>query len=291
MSTESEYQLSIGQFSIITRLSKKALRLYDQKGLLVPSRDPLNNYRFYQADQIDIGLKIKYFTWMGFSLKEVQEILSKMNDPDQNLDQFESLFKKRLAETQMEIQRLKKVEEILHGKSIIDVLYVKTTLPTIKSVPEIRVVSYRARGPVGNFVGEMMGKVMGQIYRPDNQRGQITIKGSPILLYVDHDLGKNIDEQDFNLLDLDMEIAIPISGKINIDNDFEVKNLPACKVISVTHSGPYDEIEGAYVKIYNYLKKKAYKVKGVFREIYLNDPNQVSKEQILTEVQLPIELL
>lgn len=46
--------LTIGEFSRRTRLSPKALRLYDELGLVVPARtDPTNGYRLYAEDQVE----------------------------------------------------------------------------------------------------------------------------------------------------------------------------------------------------------------------------------------------
>jgi hypothetical protein len=46
--------LSIGEFANHSRLSPKALRLYDQMGLLLPARaDAACGYRFYGIDQLE----------------------------------------------------------------------------------------------------------------------------------------------------------------------------------------------------------------------------------------------
>ena len=45
---------SIGEFAAATRLSPKALRLYDELGLLPPARvDPDSGYRWYAEDQVE----------------------------------------------------------------------------------------------------------------------------------------------------------------------------------------------------------------------------------------------
>ena len=76
MSPDEGIQISIGKFSQITSLSPRALRLYDEKGLLSPKRDRFNNYRFYTSQQIESGLKIKTLSWMGFSCAEIDEIMA-----------------------------------------------------------------------------------------------------------------------------------------------------------------------------------------------------------------------
>jgi DNA-binding transcriptional MerR regulator len=64
-------QIPIGRFSVVTRLSLKALRYYDEKGILVPkAKDPFTGYRYYTGDQIAVGVKISTLTGLGFSLEE-----------------------------------------------------------------------------------------------------------------------------------------------------------------------------------------------------------------------------
>jgi DNA-binding transcriptional MerR regulator len=50
-------QIPIGRFSTVTRLTKKALRLYDKRELLVPkAKDNVTGYRYYTGDQIQRGV-------------------------------------------------------------------------------------------------------------------------------------------------------------------------------------------------------------------------------------------
>lgn len=52
--TAPTHLLPIGAFARRSRLSLKALRLYDELGLLPPARvDPETGYRSYVADQVD----------------------------------------------------------------------------------------------------------------------------------------------------------------------------------------------------------------------------------------------
>jgi hypothetical protein len=49
----AEDQIPIGRFSLITRFSRKALRLYDDRGLLVPgTKDVCTGYRYYTTARI-----------------------------------------------------------------------------------------------------------------------------------------------------------------------------------------------------------------------------------------------
>ena len=47
-------EVSIGEFARRSRLSLKALRLYDELGVLVPSRvDQVSGYRYYDTAQLE----------------------------------------------------------------------------------------------------------------------------------------------------------------------------------------------------------------------------------------------
>jgi effector-binding domain-containing protein len=281
MSPEKELMIPIGQFSFITQLSRRALRLYDEKGLLTPERDRLNNYRYYTHDQIETGLRIKVLGWMGFGCADIRELLGYLDDPRAHECRIEEMLKRRLAETQLDIQRLKKVEEVLNGKAALEVLSMTSTEPVIKNIPEMRVISKRGRGPVPQLIISMVQDILGQINSPSNQRGNVSIAGYPMTIF--HDPAEEIDAGD-----VDIEIAFPITGRISAGPGFEVKAVPEHKVVSIFHTGPYGECEGAYAKAMDYIGKNKLSVAGPFREIYMNSPEEVPESQLLTEIQVPI---
>lgn len=69
--------LSIGEFSNICQVSTKALRYYDEIGLLKPSEiNPENGYRYYSIDQLERMLFINRLKSYSFSLEEIKEFLA-----------------------------------------------------------------------------------------------------------------------------------------------------------------------------------------------------------------------
>ncbi len=287
MSPDTGIQISIGKFSQITALSQRALRLYDEKGFLVPKRDRFNNYRYYTADQIEAGLKIKMLNWMGFSCAEVEEILVCLDDPARYEARIEQLFKQRLAMTQIEIQKLKKVEEVLQGKKALEVLYMTSTEPAVKEIPDARVISKSGKGPAEKLIPQLIGEVMQQIFSPANQRGNVNIAGPIMLLFEDWMLTRMPGEVK-DAGEMVFEIAVPIVGRISVEQGFDVKTLPGGKMVSVIHTGSYSEVGGAYTKALGYLNANGLKIGGKCRELYLNDPRAVSEKELLTEIQIPL---
>lgn len=69
--------ISIGQFSSLTWLSPKALRLYQSQGLLQPAWiDPASGYRYYQPAQIPIATRISFLRRAGVSLTGIAAFLA-----------------------------------------------------------------------------------------------------------------------------------------------------------------------------------------------------------------------
>lgn len=69
-------EMSIGEFARRSRLSPKALRLYDELGLLTPVRvDDSTGYRFYIADQLERARLVAALRQLQMPLAEIKAIL------------------------------------------------------------------------------------------------------------------------------------------------------------------------------------------------------------------------
>lgn len=275
MSSEA---ISIGRFSQITRLTQKALRLYDERGLLVPSiKEPMTGYRYYSLNQIEDGFKIKFLVSVGFNLSEIAELLESAERKD--MDRINTLFSKRLVDVQQDIQRLNRIEALLLGKTSIEGLFMSTSEPMVKEISPMRVICKREIGTYGATISKLIGEIMGQIFHPRNQKERVAITGPP--MYICHD--KSYKESD-----ADIEMAVPITGRISIDPEFEVKNLPGGKVIFAIHSGTYRNIGETYIKIFEFAVKNNYEIQGLTRELYITNPKEKPENELITEVQLPV---
>ncbi len=73
-------ELGAGEFSAVTGLSVKALRLYDERGLLVPARvDRATGYRRYAEDQIVTAGRIALLRRAGIGLADIARFLAAPN--------------------------------------------------------------------------------------------------------------------------------------------------------------------------------------------------------------------
>ena len=68
--------MGIGEFARLSRLSPKALRLYDESGLLAPAQvDPESGYRWYAAEQLDQARLVASLRQIGVPLARISAIL------------------------------------------------------------------------------------------------------------------------------------------------------------------------------------------------------------------------
>jgi len=272
-------QIPIGRFSQITRLSKKALRLYDEKKILNPAiKDDLTGYRYYSIEQIELGLKIKFLSWIGFGLNEIKLILEAIkNDEEAGIDE---MFSRKLKDIEIEIEKLTRLKDVLVGKTKIADLLIGVSEPSVKMISSLRVLSKREIGTYEITINKIINELRSQILNKKNQQEHVKIKGPPI--YICHD--KSYKEKN-----ADIEVAFPISGRISVDEGFNVKNLPSEKVIYVICKGSYSNLDSGYMKIFNHATRNGLIVIGPSRQIYLTNPKVKSGTELITEIQLPIE--
>lgn len=72
--------ITIGEFALSTGVSVKALRFYDERGLLTPAEvDPHSGYRRYRAAQMRTAVTIRILRTAGLSVEDVKTALE---EPD-----------------------------------------------------------------------------------------------------------------------------------------------------------------------------------------------------------------
>ncbi|WP_072802610.1 MerR family transcriptional regulator [Rhodococcoides yunnanense] len=70
-------QVPIGDFAVMSSLSRKALRHYHDIGILEPAHiDPYTRYRFYDTGQVDHAHIIRRFRSLGMPIPDIKALLS-----------------------------------------------------------------------------------------------------------------------------------------------------------------------------------------------------------------------
>jgi DNA-binding transcriptional MerR regulator len=108
--------LSIGRFSRLSGLGVKALRNYDEIGLLPPAAvDEETGYRFYTASQLEVAESIRRLRRFDLPLEDIRRLIAS-DDPGE-LREILVVHQRRLAQraAQLQIARLQ-LQAFIDGK-------------------------------------------------------------------------------------------------------------------------------------------------------------------------------
>ncbi|MCA9583165.1 MAG: MerR family transcriptional regulator [Myxococcales bacterium] len=103
----------MGDLAKATGKTVRALHLYEERGLLTPSRRSKGGYRLYDREAITRVRWISKLQDMGFSLSQLQEIVrhseASVSAPGA-MRRLTSLYEDKLDETREQIRRLRALE-------------------------------------------------------------------------------------------------------------------------------------------------------------------------------------
>ncbi|MEV4143807.1 helix-turn-helix domain-containing protein [Amycolatopsis sp. NPDC049691] len=130
--------VGIGEFSRLSRLSPKALRLYDELGLLVPARvDADNGYRWYAVTQLDRARMVASLRRVGVPLARIRAILAL--DPEAAAEEIRAYWADAEADHAAQRVLVGRLVDHLHGKKA--AMYEVT----VRDIPERRLLSLVSR--------------------------------------------------------------------------------------------------------------------------------------------------
>lgn len=260
----------ISEFSRITGLTVKALRYYDEEGILKPSCRAENSYRYYDDKDFQKARLVRLLRDLDFSIAEMKEILANYDSPE-DLAYYLAEKKDRIAE---QINRdkalMKKIDLYLQLK--------ETEAGSMNYKIEFKdfeaqtVAALRFRGKYSD-----VGKYIGTIYKEVKGKAD----GAPFCCYYD---GEYKEEAD-------IEVCIPTKGSVT-GAKVESKQLPKIRAISTTHIGSYETLNSAYKAIMDYAREHNLECLLPSREIYHKGPGMIFKgnpNKYVTEIVIPVK--
>jgi effector-binding domain-containing protein len=265
---------SIGQFSKITGLSVKTIRLYHEKGLLHASRvDDLTGYRYFDRRGVQRARAVAFLKEMVFSLAEIKEILDGFQDEVEIIDFLE----RQRKEIETRLGKLDRIAASLDSllqkeKEAAAMLAQNRYEVTEKTLPDQRVATIRWKGKYGET-----GKALGRVARLVGRHAA----GAPFNLYHDADYKEE---------DADIESGFPVH-EVKPGRDVSVKVLPGGRCVSLIHRGSYDSLGRSYERLFEYIQQRGYEPLTPSREIYLKGPGMILRgnpKNYLTELQVLI---
>ncbi len=271
-------KIPIGRYSMITRLTCKALRLYDETGLLTPAvKDRFTGYRYYQLSQIQDGVMIRTLVDLGFSQTGIHDIISARKRNDQ--EQVRYLLGIRRRQVSSEIKRLQAIDHLLQRQER-ELFFMMLSEPRLKDIEPLRVLSIREKGVYEEKIPELMGRLCSFLGSYQSNGDPVTVTGPFITVYHDGE---------YKETDADLECAVPVTGRLPDQiPGIGVRTIPGGRFASAIHKGPYQDVHESWGYLYEWTAKQGLEPKAPCRDHYLNDPDLVPEDELLTELLIPV---
>ncbi|MBW6433568.1 MerR family transcriptional regulator [Actinoplanes hulinensis] len=268
--------IPIGHFSRMSRLSIKALRFYDEQGLLIPARvDPSSGYRYYRRSQARQAEAIRVLRQTDMPIGDIRDVLSS-DDPEivsKRLQDHRERLRSRLAEQE---RMLRFLEQLIDRGG-----YAMPYQVTTRQIGSRPVAALRLH-TILPTIGADMARGFSTLVSAIGTAGA-SPSGAPFVIY--HNV---IDER----VSGDIEICIPVPvGIAFAEGPVVFREVPGGPAAVIVHQGPHAEISPAYHEAFTWIEAHGRKPAGPPCEVYLNDPQTVAPEELLTEVQFPIDRL
>jgi len=105
--------LTIGQVARLARVGVETVRFYEREGLLQEPARRASGYRQYPEDVIARLRFIRRAKELGFSLKEIRELLALRVDPETTCAEVRSRAEAKIADVEEKIQALQRIRKAL----------------------------------------------------------------------------------------------------------------------------------------------------------------------------------
>ncbi len=103
--------LTIGALAKQANVNKETIRYYQKQGLIIEPQKPLNGFRHYPASTIERLLFIKRAQQLGFSLKEIKQLLLL---GEKNCQDVQQLAKAKRDKIEQQIKSLQQINSVLN---------------------------------------------------------------------------------------------------------------------------------------------------------------------------------
>lgn len=260
----------IGEFSKITSLTIKALRYYEEQGILCPSERDKNGYRLYNDSDYERARLIVLLRELDFSMMEIRDVIANYGGEEDLAYFLKEKQAQILERISGEKALLKKLEEALPGG--MDGGNVKQEYAVrVQEEEEVTVVSIRFRGAysdVGNYIG--------RLYKAAGNKAS----GCPFSLYYDEEYRE----------DADVELCVPVKGMVQVPG-ISCRKLPGCRTIRTIHRGSYDDLGYAYKALLDAAFERKLQPEVPSREIYRKGPGLIFRgnpSHYMTELVIPV---
>jgi DNA-binding transcriptional MerR regulator len=277
----------IGDFSQLGQISIRTLRLYDEMGLLKPAQvDDFTDYRYYSLEQLPRLNRIVALKDLGFSLKEVAELLEDnltLADLRGMLERKQHEVTQKLQEEQTRLTRLEaRLKQIELEKVPMNYEV------TIKKIPAVTVFSKRNFVPNLEDMDKYCTRFYQELYEVITTQKLNVIAPEFTLFHMREYVTENVDVEVCVVLDSDSLERLELPS----DDSFTVRKLQGYKTAaSLIHHGLFRELDAPARAITLWVGMNGYHSVGAAREVHLSGPIvETGKEKaVVLELQVPVE--
>lgn len=264
----SRDRLSIGNFAVRCRLSVKALRHYDELGLLRPDHVDLGTgYRYYDRRQAPVAIAIALLRSLDVPLPAIRELLADGPDADTLTAILDRERERQAREIARAESALRSIERLVHAGTVFPYEVIVRDEPAVTLLVVEGTTSIDTHVDYGHaLVADLLARLGRLGLRP----------AGPIEC-----LMPETDDADTMCLQMGAPVAAAPAAE-------RVIALPAGPAAVTRHVGPYEEVGLADLALHAWVEEHEWDVAGLLRERYLNDPGAVPREALETEVILPI---
>jgi DNA-binding transcriptional MerR regulator len=258
--------MSLGRFAEATLLSRKALRLYDDIGLLRPAWvDPDSAYRYYRRSQIGRARLIRLMREMEMPLASIELVLAA--EPPE----AEALIESHLRQFADRLAGIRRA-----GRLLIDRLRQEDRMAFSveeRRLERRRVVSITGRVHVGQlprFISQTINRLAQFV---EEEGGRMT--GPPLGIY-----HGPINQED----DGPIEVCLPADGPMEPRDDVVIRELPGGRAAVVTvrgDEGVFPTILGAYDAACDWIQEQGHRTLGPPWEVWLSGPDEPAHFEIV----------
>lgn len=263
--------LPISEFARAGNVTIRALRFYDELGLLSPAHVvPESGYRRYSPTQFAQLNQIQAFKDMGFSLQEIRELLERRLAPKELravLEERREVLRKRVRD---DAGRLERIEARLNGLSAGG----SQSHPAIllRSTPGQRMVSLREKLQSYDQTDELFKTLERRV--------------DPRALYdqraaIFHRCLEGDGE-------IDCEAIRFLKRPVAAIRGLKVYDSQPAHVAFTYHYGSEDSIGATYQSMSAWMAAQGCQLSGAKREIYWPAQENKSEMSSLTEIQFPV---
>lgn len=269
-----------GEFSQISRVSKRLLQYYDEIGLLKPARiNPHTGYRYYSAKQLPRLNRILALKELGLTLDHIAGMMQ-ADVSDEEIHGMLLMKKAEVEQTLLEdVQRLRRIEARLQQNQMSD----DALDVVVKSIPAQLFLAVQGIIPSPQEMLQLVQHVQRVLPSRVDHRVLGPFAG---VVYTDGFTLRNNDVEFGYLLKKPVEDSIALSEEYVL----RMRELPAVKTMATAvQTGGPDLVFIALGRIGQWIEANGYRMAGPYREIGVELPGSSTFEEMVIEVQMPIE--